>query len=761
MDEIQNKQVVVTYSDSSTCWFTMAEAAIARIPLRNITWLHASRMRLIDELHIAFCPFSQQMFPRAVPGSPSPLALHLFLLNCDDPDVYKASVKKLIQDWLAVVSTKKNQETLIVYVSPPDIASKKSVNPFGFGSVFDRVKSDFSKTNIFQLKSTNTKENTVWNEFFAKIRELILSSFDAKLSLYEEDTRRLDAQRLLPGWNYCQFFILKDGAACTYEYLHIIDDALLQYDELEAAFFQNLQEQGAPWFQSFGGIEPGDDSHNILDLTRKPYHDMILQNTITIFDFRVYLFARQISLLLQLPNGIVEACLRAKKFVGSFSRTLNEYSAGLAPYFCESWIYSACSSIVARCDELAIKTDNANLALYEGVKADLLYFARIQLDILGAASGLFIASVHKLSSLIQGGNISDTGGPDSQQQESPIGISDKAIKCFEISQRKRTAIIMKGDIASLYFARKRYEKASDLWSQMNLNLGENGWHKMDNAILEKLVVCYQELNNFGALLDCSLRLLVNGDEHIEEQEKYVNFVNSSVEKVEQNSTGVIESTLLGKNNNEIICKTENSKLKPGANILRLHCEKISVGGIYMVEWIRLRFGNVLFEYDIPKNTSKQNSFRIEEQIPAMILSAEVLPSENDLAYPARKISRILRVEIRKPHVPVESASVKAVPLANASIPILSETTIRVEIKNSDSGKIEREELIDVKDMQFSLPKFGQNDIVSFFLPMLVVSETTVNVDIKFVIQFISSDGKESIHSKNLLVRVHPELKISH
>jgi hypothetical protein len=74
-----------------------------------------------------------------------------------------------------------------------------------------------------------------------------------------------------------------------------------------------------------GGTDSGDDSNDLLNINLKPYRDMILQNTITIFDFRIYLFARQVQLLFRLVNGPHEICHRAKQFIYSFASTIQEY----------------------------------------------------------------------------------------------------------------------------------------------------------------------------------------------------------------------------------------------------------------------------------------------------------------------------------------------------------------------------------------------------------------------------------------------------
>lgn len=74
-----------------------------------------------------------------------------------------------------------------------------------------------------------------------KMKESILSSFDLQVLQIQEDTRRLDMQRHMPGWNYCTFFILKEGLAQAFEIMTLYEDALIQYDELEASFFQVLR----------------------------------------------------------------------------------------------------------------------------------------------------------------------------------------------------------------------------------------------------------------------------------------------------------------------------------------------------------------------------------------------------------------------------------------------------------------------------------------------------------------------------------------
>jgi hypothetical protein len=222
-----------------------------------------------------------------------------------------------------------NQEWLIVCVSGGQATKSRLFNLGGASAtVYERIKSDLNikKDRVFQIgiNSADPKYLESWNDLVMRIRECVVNGATAQVVQYEEDSRRLEQQRMVPGWNYCQYFIMKEALSFTFEMLGLFSDALVHYDELEATFFQTLEEQGAPWFKKFGGNEKGDDNPDVFNMTAKNYRDMIIQNSISIFDFRMYLFSRQIAIL-DIQKLPVDICQRAKIFISSFSRTLHEY----------------------------------------------------------------------------------------------------------------------------------------------------------------------------------------------------------------------------------------------------------------------------------------------------------------------------------------------------------------------------------------------------------------------------------------------------
>ena len=57
--------------------------------------------------------------------------------------------------------------------------------------------------------SSETDNPAVWAELMNKIKDGVLSGFDSAVSQREDEVKRSEGQRQMPGWNFCTFFILK------------------------------------------------------------------------------------------------------------------------------------------------------------------------------------------------------------------------------------------------------------------------------------------------------------------------------------------------------------------------------------------------------------------------------------------------------------------------------------------------------------------------------------------------------------------------
>ncbi|KAG0651087.1 Transport particle subunit TMEM1 [Hyphodiscus hymeniophilus] len=343
-----------------------------------------------------------------IPGLRQTPYLKVFFLRCDDTETYKAQARSQVREWIKahtspVPSSKKGNaqenhdafEWLIVHIVVPNTAaatqprtsgksaegssgssSEKSAAARwrgGISTILDKLRADFngsSKSGVDRIAQIrigvndvpyemlprvvpaipgsyqeNAQDNEVaWMDLISKLKSLILASFDMRVSQYEEDIREKDAQRSLPGWNFCTFFMLKEGLARGFESVGLVEDALVGYDELAVGLDAIIREQSSdrgsaahggsflPFtedlrlevekskaailrgdgaeadteepidFQS-GNSAASDDDEIPLDALKKRYRELILSNDISIFDFRCYIFARQLSLFLRLANA--------------------------------------------------------------------------------------------------------------------------------------------------------------------------------------------------------------------------------------------------------------------------------------------------------------------------------------------------------------------------------------------------------------------------------------------------------------------------
>lgn len=318
-----------------------------------------------------------------IPGLRQTPYLKIFFLRCSDVESYRANYRKQIREWIkgntlptqstASVNTQEFHdafEWLIVHVVLPDdgrsisraSTTSKSENQNGLGgssAVVEKLRADFngsSKTAVDRValvqitRGAQTGQNQVssdgWEDFIAKTKSLILSSFDLRVTQYEEDIKEREAQRNIPGWNFNTFFVLKEGLTRGFESIGLVEDALNGYRELAVGLNTIIEgrddkEQHREHFKHFTddlsatlkNALQSEESHNrkdrqtvttnsvthdrnarenrhilganILDADRKPFREMILANEISVFDFQCYLFAREASLLLRLANATV------------------------------------------------------------------------------------------------------------------------------------------------------------------------------------------------------------------------------------------------------------------------------------------------------------------------------------------------------------------------------------------------------------------------------------------------------------------------
>ncbi|EEP78767.1 predicted protein [Uncinocarpus reesii 1704] len=438
-----SSNVTVEYTDPSGLFPSIQPLLLDARQLRNLHWKPPTRpLRSIGCLQIDFVPAESAEERKRlsdgsggvvthrrhqIPGLRRTPYLKLYLLRCDDNETYKTTSRKLVREWVKAngsgsAGSQDNHdacEYLIIHVvdanaqsvEPPEKTGPMAKWPGrGSTSILEKLRADFNGSSknaldrVVQLKlpKHEAKQRPVeaseqLQDLIAKLKSSILTSFDLRVAQYEDDIREKDSQRSLPGWNFCTFFILKEGLALGFENVGLYEDALIGYDELSAGLDAALRDQLSGAGDQHGGTllshseemkscakaalssaaaipgnanasgdeDPTSDETSSEDSlfaepieldpakypfnpNKKPYRDMIVANNISVFDFRTYIFSRQMQLLLKAaqaqPLGkksgqanqnikskethnlifIAEICDRASEFITLASRILRK-----------------------------------------------------------------------------------------------------------------------------------------------------------------------------------------------------------------------------------------------------------------------------------------------------------------------------------------------------------------------------------------------------------------------------------------------------
>ncbi|KAG8739481.1 hypothetical protein FRC10_005577 [Ceratobasidium sp. 414] len=543
-----NGQVRITYTlaqslQSSPHSAVILESLRSKLqPLRNLHWrpsagtLPGSSIRTVQYLDAELAPLDvgpSSARLSTVEGLSGGAEGGRSQIPGSDADTYKNVIRRQLKDWVASVTTqsKRDQEWLIVLVtiSSPghDAAGSGGKRLFQMkGSIIDRMRADFTlakRDRCAQLNyvSGGQEDPAAWTDLIAKIKDSIVTTVDGRVAERMDDVRRTEAQRAVPGWNFCTFFVLKESIAESFEGMTLLDAALLQYSELEASFYQVLKEKNLSWFGKLGGTAPGDDAAPLLSVTKKPYRDLIMSNTISVFDFRCYLLARQCLLLAKL-GAIADVASKAARFISSFARTLRENENSLNEPFLESWIYSCALNVVDECDAWIMgalgqeSISDAKDVSYSAAKCELLELARAQLDKIGIRAGHLPRTVPFTTSLPDQAPksrptsasfdphapASDPNDPD-YQRLSRAGVTNssllqaiensasfdelykqlvtRAIDTYVMSGRTRSTMKLKGILAALHLLhRGELPDASSVYSDLPSQYIEQHWSILES-----------------------------------------------------------------------------------------------------------------------------------------------------------------------------------------------------------------------------------------------------------------------------------------
>lgn len=147
---------------------------------------------------------------------------------------------------------------------------------------------------------------TVFADLLTVLKQSISTTLDASIRAQREESIKLASLRSVTGWNPVGFFGKIECLANTYESVGLYEESLRCFHEIDDMYKQCLLEGELTFFPSIAptSLSQGEDSLSVLSPTVKPYRDMILHSSASLWELRKYLLARRLILLSKMGRGL-------------------------------------------------------------------------------------------------------------------------------------------------------------------------------------------------------------------------------------------------------------------------------------------------------------------------------------------------------------------------------------------------------------------------------------------------------------------------
>ncbi|KAK9240982.1 trafficking protein particle complex subunit 10 [Lipomyces kononenkoae] len=541
--------VSITYYDPFGVYPHIIKDIQSRLPLRNLHWHDPPRpLRSIASLSINLYEESLNddvTLQHQIPGLLDTPYMKIMLVKCEDNDTYRASVRKIIREWFStkVASKRDSTEWLIIYYAPNLSNSSNPALRFKSG-VFDKIRSDFNTSSkedrCMLVKPGRTTVDTAgpqvnenveaWNEIMVKIKAGVLDAFGKRIRMYEGEAKKLEAKKGIPGWNFATFFVMKEGLALSFENVGLLEDALMQYDELDATFMQLMRDNTVTYFQNVG-FSP-DSTSSLLSRDKDvSIRHAILENNISLFDFRCYLFSRQALLLLTLMSSapspsmaamrMANFLIRSRNFTLETSRMLVYY--GKNPYLVANWVYGVVQEIL---DATEVETQaiqgGRTRDVAEG-RAEVLLLSRSAIERLASRKGWRIGNVDFEDINLNTDTVITTEDDELARFLNPtlkeilsdetsfmtayMEITDAVMSYYESADRTRSVDKLRAQQAIVKYQEQKYEEAARLLASLPQLYSSQGWELISTNLFLIYAHCLYKLDRKEEYVKLYLQIL--------------------------------------------------------------------------------------------------------------------------------------------------------------------------------------------------------------------------------------------------------------
>lgn len=515
---------IITCAGDWNLFCTLEAPLVAAIPQDSCEWKRSyGRVTKVVYLEASFIKYSKDklqsdnswnLLKRPV--------FHIYWTDCADIEYYKTTLREDIDQWLKQLEAKGITDYMIVLVETYDIRKTNKLLPRT--TVLDKIRGDFAVKqtedrfiSVINPIKSEARSAESWRGLVARLRQFVMVSYNKSLSKFEDYMREQREKRNDPEWDFCKYFILQEQLAFVLEMLSLYEEALVQYDELDALFTQFVLNshltESPKWLECFHQPITMWQAVRLTALVPMNLRELIIKKKANLLEFRGYLFQRQCAMLLLTfkPWEIASRCLTT---VHNTMKELCLLEVNIAEGAAACWALLACTETLRACERLSASCGTA-MEKCTAQQAPLLHYAKDKLHELGKLCGLLPGSpdptseqlhlVVMLSAGMGDNEINNQQTPTDRLKEALcskmsfqqyyLELAELAMGTYKHIGRLRFARLIGKDLATFYSELGETGKAVVFLMDALRSYEEQGWKDLAAQTRLELVACAHKMGD--------------------------------------------------------------------------------------------------------------------------------------------------------------------------------------------------------------------------------------------------------------------------
>ncbi|XP_064489263.1 trafficking protein particle complex subunit 10-like [Ornithodoros turicata] len=528
---------IATYEGNSKLFQSLEPLLVEGLPKEPVEWKRSyGRGPKVVHVEATFVKFDENNLPKdecELHLLDQPY-LHTYWTDCTDAELYRTQVKDDIIAWMAKLKAAHVYDWMLVAVEHADNRRGNKTKLLPRTTVFDRMKADFPSKTIERCVSlldplrSDTRAVESWQTLLVRLRQALLHACSRHMTRHEDRVRAQRERRTQPQWSFIDFFSLQEELAFMLEMLGLYDEALVQYDELDALFTQfviNSASGDMPeWLYEFASV--GCSEWPGLCLKRGIKNGTAVRRLAqgaSLLELRNYLFSRQCSLLLLLCRPW-EMAHRTVSFLHNTVQELKILEVSMVPGSVACWVFLSCLEVLSTCERF---NDSTQVEAYSLYTAGLWSYAREKLKELGELCYLMpnqtagSEQLHMVVNLLSGMGedpYSDpkTLTPHARLREALsskesflkhyLDLSEHTMITFKHIGRMRSARLVGKDLADLYIQMGEHRKAVPFLLDLLRTYTDESWTYLALLMQKEVACCYLATQDWPRFVRTSIQL---------------------------------------------------------------------------------------------------------------------------------------------------------------------------------------------------------------------------------------------------------------